>query len=69
MPLRLGKMDCNRHIPAQICVVLLHIEHHRIHDVTVTILTEGLLQSGASNIPDRARIEAHVDLFLQAVCT
>lgn len=33
------------------------------------ILTEGLLQPGAPNIPDNARIEAHVDLFLRAVCT
>ena len=32
------------------------------------ILTEGLLQSTEPKLPDSIRIEAHVDLFLKAVC-
>ena len=32
------------------------------------ILTDGLLQTGEPKLPDSARIEAHVDLFLKAVC-
>ncbi len=32
------------------------------------ILTEGLLQSTEPKFPDNSRIEAHVDLFLKAVC-
>lgn len=31
------------------------------------MLTDGLLYSGTPTFPDRARIEAHVDLFLKAV--
>lgn len=32
------------------------------------ILTEGLLQPGDPQLPDQARINAHVELFLRAVC-
>jgi AcrR family transcriptional regulator len=32
------------------------------------ILTDGLLQTGEPKLPDSARIEAHIDLFLKAVC-
>jgi len=32
------------------------------------ILTEGLLQTEEPKLPDSARIEAHIDLFLKAVC-
>lgn len=32
------------------------------------ILTDGLLQTGEPKLPDNARIEAHIDLFLKAVC-
>ena len=32
------------------------------------ILTDGLLSAQAPQLPDEARINAHVDLFLQAVC-
>lgn len=32
------------------------------------ILTEGLLQPAEPKLPDNTRIEAHVDLFLKAVC-
>ncbi len=32
------------------------------------VLTEGLLHVGEPRLPEQARIEAHVDLFLHAVC-
>lgn len=32
------------------------------------VLTDGLLQPDEPKLPDSARIEAHVDLFLKAVC-